>query len=160
MSNTGHRNTGDWNTCNFEAGYFNTIESDNIRIFNKDYSRKLWEEVDKPMFLYFYLTEWIRTEDMTDKEKKENTGYMTTCGYLREYEYKEAFKKSWDEADKEDRKKIFNIPNFDADIFFEISGIDVRQKDNTDKINKLVAMQQELINKAEEIQKKIKDLSE
>ena len=43
---------------------------------------------------------------MTDKEKEDNESHITTGGYLKSYEYKEAFKKSWDEADQEDREPI------------------------------------------------------
>jgi hypothetical protein len=156
--NTGDRNTGNWNNCNFETGYFNTTQSDDVRIFNKSYPREKWESLDKPDFLYFNLTEWIRSEDMTDKEKEENPTHETTCGYLRKYEYKEAFKESWDEASKEDRKKVFNLPNFDADILLEISGIDVRKDDNSDKIKTLIEAQKELVEKAAEIQKQIEGL--
>ncbi|MEE9352561.1 MAG: pentapeptide repeat-containing protein [Thiotrichaceae bacterium] len=167
-SNTGDRNTGDWNTgssntgywnnCNYETGFFNTIQSDTVRIFNKEYSREEWNNLDKPDFIYFDITEWIHSEDMTDKEKEDNPTHETTCGYLRKYEYKEAFKKSWDEADKEDRKKVFNLPNFDAEIFLEISGIDVSKDDNSDKIEKLKAAQKDLIDKANEIKKQIEEL--
>ena len=62
---------------------------------------------------------------MTDKEKEENPGYKTTGGYLKKSDYKEAFKKSWDEADHEDRMKIKDLPNFNEEIFFDISGIKV-----------------------------------
>jgi len=40
-----------------------------------------------------------------------------------------AFKISWNKASKEDRELIKKIPNFDKDMFLEISGIDV-DKDN------------------------------
>ena len=37
--------------------------------------------------------------------------------------YKEAFQKSWDRASTEDKKLLEKLPNFDWDIFTEISGI-------------------------------------
>ena len=127
-SNTGCNNTGNWNACDHETGAFNTKQSDTIRVFNKDCSRKEWLEADKPEFLYFNLTEWVREEDMTDQEKEDNETFHTTGGYLKSYDYKEAFQKSWDEADAEDRAKLFKLPNFDAEVFKEISGIDVTEK--------------------------------
>ena len=39
--------------------------------------------------------------------------------------YKEAFKLSWNRADKTDRMLIKKVPGFDKELFFEISGIDV-----------------------------------
>ena len=156
--NTGNWNTGNWNQCDNETGFFNTEQSGDIRIFNNQYSREKWNELDKPSFIYFCLTEWISQSDMTEKEMEENPSYKITEGYLKEYEYKEAFKKSYDAASNEDKKKVFNLPNFDAKIFKEISGIDVTINDNTDKIEDLLKAQKELLSKAEEIKKQIEEL--
>lgn len=62
---------------------------------------------------------------MTIDEKKDNPGYETAGGYLREYSYKEAFQRSWEKASLEDRELVTKLPNFDPDIFYEISGIRV-----------------------------------
>ena len=95
---------------------------------------------------------------MTEAEKEAKPSYETTGGYLKEYDYKEAFRKSWDNASAEDKALLFNLPNFDADIFKEISGIDVHTPDNADKIEELKKAQQELIKKAQEIQDQIEGL--
>ena len=65
---------------------------------------------------------------MTTAEKEAHTEYKTTGGYLKSYEYKEAFRKSFEAAKAkddwaEDLAKLKAIPNFDAEIFYEISGI-------------------------------------
>lgn len=126
-NNTGNWNTGNWNSVNCETGYFNTTTADTIRVFNKTISLSEWEQTRIPDFLFFDLAEWIPTSDMTDREKKNYPEYKTTGGYLKSYKYKEAFKKSWDEADPEDRERVRDIPGFDPDIFYEISGIDLRE---------------------------------
>ena len=125
--NPGHRNTGNWNVCDRETGFFNTQEIKTIRVFNKDCAVAVWDQADKPCFLHFDLTEWICEGDMTDQEKIDNNTFHITGGYLKSYEYKEAFQKSWDEAGEEDRAKLFELPNFDAEVFKEISGIDVTE---------------------------------
>ena len=127
--NTGDWNTGDWNTTDRETGYFNTIQSHSIRVFNKTISKTEWEEVCLPDWLYFDLTEWVPLPDMTTKEREEHPEHVTTGGYMREYTYKEAFQKAWDESDPVDREHIREIPGFDAEIFYEISGIDLRGSD-------------------------------
>ena len=71
------------------------------------------------------LTKFIWSDDMTDKEKEDHPEHECLQGYLRKMSYKEAFKYSWDSADKDDRKLILGLPNFDNEIFKEISGIDV-----------------------------------
>ena len=124
--NTGHRNTGDWNTGDRNTGHFNTVTPETILVFNKECSRKDWDNTTKPDFIYFEgLTKFIWSSVMTDEEKKEHQGHECLGGYLRKTTYKEAFKYSWDNADKEDRKLVLELPNFDNEIFKEISGIDV-----------------------------------
>lgn len=72
------------------------------------------------------MTKFVELKDMTKEEKAANPGCESIGGYLKTLEYKEAFQKSWDNADPQDRIKIKDLPNFDADIFYEISGIDLR----------------------------------
>jgi hypothetical protein len=44
---------------------------------------------------------------------------------LKKYEYKEAFQNSYNKATREEQLKIKDLLHFDADIFYEISGIRV-----------------------------------
>jgi len=152
-SNKGNGNTGDWNTVNKETGFFNTVQSETVRVFNKDVSVDDWNNSTKPDLLYFHLTEWVDYDDMTGADKEENPTHETTGGYLRKYDYKEAFQKSYNEASTEDKELLLNLPNFDADVFFEISGIDVRKKDNSDKIDAINK-------KIKELQAEVDNLSE
>lgn len=104
-------NTGDLNTGDLNTGFFNTITPSDILIFNKPANREVFEKLDKPSFIYFNLTEWVAESKMSDDEKKTNPTFFTTGGYLKKHDYKEAFKRSWDAASKEDRAKVFNLPN-------------------------------------------------
>ena len=74
--------------------------------------------------MFFNIAKWICEEQMTDEEKANNKSFYTTGGYLKKFKYKEAFVNSFNNADNTDRMKMWNCPNFDAQIFFEISGID------------------------------------
>lgn len=123
--NSGDWNSGNWNACDYETGAFNTKRSDTIRLFNKECGREEWENAEVPGFLYFDLCVWVSADDMTDEEKTKNPEFNVRGGYLKTLNYKEAFKKAWDDADEEDRQKLFDLPNFDAEVFKEISGIDV-----------------------------------
>ena len=60
---------------------------------------------------------------MTDQEKKDHPDAYVCDGYLKTISYKTAWRKSWDKADNADRNRLFELPNFDPDIFEEISGI-------------------------------------
>ena len=134
--NTGYRNTGDCNTgsynaCNHSAGMFNTKEQP-MYLFNKptDFTRDEFKNVfpNEHRLLFnspFPLTEWIDERDMSDKEKKANPSCKTTGGYLKERTYHEAWRIMWDSWTKKQQKSIKKLPNFDKDIFKEITGIEV-----------------------------------
>ena len=142
--NTGDHNTGSWNKCNNESGYFNSTTSELIRVFNKIVDKKTWDKFEKPNFIYFGLTEWINSEDMSSEEKELNPSHIITDGFLKICEYKEAFKRSWDEAPYEDKIKILDCPNFDNDVFFEISGINVEKELNKQKKVSIELTQEQL----------------
>ncbi len=127
--NTGNRNTGNWNTGNWNTGYCNTDKPTNVRIFNKETEVKI-EDIIFPKFFYFNLTEWIDEKDMNDKEKEAYPTYVTTQGYLKCKSHHQAWRESWDEADLEDKKKCLSLPNWNNELFKEISGIDVEKELN------------------------------
>lgn len=132
---TGNRSTGDWSTSDWSTGHFCTIDGMGFGAFNKiiheDFSTaiEIWSNAEKPHCLFFNLTEWVKSEEMTELEKKKNPTHKKNGGYLRVLDYKESFTKSVVSATKEERDMIRALPNFDDDIFFEISGCDLRKLD-------------------------------
>ncbi len=147
--NVGDRNVGGWNVGDRNTGYFNSGIISQIKVFDIDTDLDLWEKVNKPDFIYFNLTTWVTTLDMSQQEKDDNPSFGNTGGYLKRLDYKEAFKNYYNLATKEDREKIFNIPNFDADKFLEISGIDVRiDADKEAKKAELIAKAEALLEQA------------
>jgi hypothetical protein len=60
---------------------------------------------------------------MTGTEKKEYPHYSVTTGFLRVFGYKQAWKKSFDEASQKDVEKTVKLPNFSYKLFEEITGI-------------------------------------
>lgn len=71
-------------------------------------------------------TVWINEKYMTDSEKEENPTWECTGGYLKIIEAtNEDKQKWWDNLDDEDREEVMSLPNFDKDIFKEITGIEV-----------------------------------
>jgi hypothetical protein len=127
--NSGNRNSGDFNSGDRNSGGFNTDEP-KMRMFNKDTDYTYTEFCKarlRPSFQEFDLNTWIREEMMTDKEKEENPSYKTTGGYLKTLKYKEAWAVFWRKTDEKNRQKFLKLPNFDAKIFKEITGVDVDQ---------------------------------
>lgn len=122
LSNTGDRNTGDWNKTNRSAGVF-CNEEPKLIMFNKetDMTFKEWENTRA----YDVLNGidkfgWVYYEEMTKEEKEQYESAETCGGYLKEIPRKEAVEKWWKNLDIEDKQEIFNLPNFDLDIFNDI----------------------------------------
>ena len=121
--NSGYYNSGDWNSGNCNSGFFNT-ETPPVRIFNKE-TNVPRNDIDFPSFLYFNLNVWVPHDTATEEEKEAYKTEIETCGgFLKTLSYKEAFRLAWDKADKEEHKKLLKLPNWDNEIFKEISGID------------------------------------
>ena len=120
-SNSGDWNSGDWNSGNWNSGYCN-LDAPLIRIFGKN-TTKTRDEIYFPDYFNFELNRWINVSEMTDKEKEKFGWYKTTEGYLKKVEYKEAWRISFEKADKEDVSKTLKLPNFNYKIFEKISGI-------------------------------------
>ena len=121
--NSGNRNSGSWNSGDYNSGFFNT-DSPLVRIFNKETNIPR-DDIDFPSFLYFDLTVWVSHDTATDKEKEEHKIEIETCGgFTKAIPYKEAFRIAWNKASKEEHKKLLKLPNWNNEIFMEISGID------------------------------------
>lgn len=124
--NSGYRNSGYGNSTNRESGIFNS-EPGTLRMFNKPTNKK-WNEIDHPDFSEFYLTKWISESEMTDEEKKADPQFHVRHGYLKKFEWKEAWANFWRDTDENNRKKFLALPNFDPKVFKDITGIDVEVK--------------------------------
>ena len=81
---------------------------------------------------------------MSDEEKKGDPDFHVRGGYLKTLEYKEAFQKAYNDASQEDKDKLLKLPNFDAEVFKEISGIDVSKTDCEGRIVKIDGVEYEL----------------
>jgi diacylglycerol kinase family enzyme len=60
---------------------------------------------------------------MTDEEKKINPKAYITDGYLKVYEYKQAWSNLWETLSEQERQSFKELPNFDSDVFEFITGI-------------------------------------
>ena len=125
--NTGDWNTGDWNKSSFNTGCFNTKEQ-KIRLFNKPSSMTYREWIDSDARYLLNqipknVVEWVHKEDMTDTEKAAHPTYETTGGYIKVLDESECGQLWWNALTDYQKNIIKGIPNFDADIFFQCTGI-------------------------------------
>lgn len=138
--NTGKENTGDWNTGNCNTGDFNMTnnatgcfctEKQTMMFFDKPstWTFKDWKHSDayRALFGHIDLTKWVSYEDMTDVEKAEHPESEATGGYLKELDYKLACCEGWVKMTDDEKQAVKNLPNFDAEKFEQITGIDVNE---------------------------------
>ena len=127
--NTGDWNTGDWNTGNSNSGMFCTEKNPKIKLFDKNSDLTFFDarEIRGIQILNWNYENnwWIYKENMTEQEKKNNPDYETLGGYLKSVSHKEACKIMWDRLGADEKEEVKKIPNFDKDVFLEVTGIEV-----------------------------------
>ena len=97
--NIGNWNSGDWNKINYSNGCFNTIEP-KIKFFNKE-SNLTYED-------------WL----LSDAKKILKEIPIENNKYAQDW---------WNRLEDTYKQIILDIPNFDREIFKEITGIDVNK---------------------------------
>ena len=127
--NSGDCNSGDWNKCNFSNGCFNTV-SPKIYLFNKpsEWTYGDWLNSEACYLLNQIpgdVLEYIYLSDMTDEEKAAHPEAETTGGYLKILDNSECAVIWWRGLSDRQKAVITAIPNFDKEIFKQITGIDV-----------------------------------
>jgi len=75
--------------------------------------------------IQFEPNQWVWADDMSDEEKIAHPEHETTGGYLKIRDDTDCYKEWWNSLTNEEKEVIKNIPNFDADKFFIITGIKV-----------------------------------
>ena len=113
--NSGNWNSGNWNSCNCSNGVFCNQGDKDIRIFNKPSGMSL-EEFWNSKYFEALQSEPLELTYWDDKSKK-----------MKCRSYKDACAIWWSKLTEENKKIIQQIPNFDPDVFLDITGIDVRE---------------------------------
>ena len=99
--NVGYYNTGDWNNTDYSAGCFNTTP-DKFRMFNK-------------------------STNMTREEWRSSNAYTILSNMPDVIGCRQIW---WEAISPELKSAVLSIPNFDAEIFKEITGINVEESKN------------------------------
>ena len=125
--NSGDCNSGYWNSGNRNSGFFNSDEPC-VRMFNKLTDKKIGD-IEIPSWCYFNLTVWVSHDTASEEERQEHKAEIETCGgFLKSINYKDAWRIAWNRASIEERKKLFDLPNWDNQVFKEITGIDAENE--------------------------------
>jgi hypothetical protein len=116
LNNTGNRNTG----------FFNTVDQYKVQVFNGPMVDRSEFIQACPLWIFDPApATWIYELDMSDQEKSEHPTFHTCGGYLRQNDWHDEWQKAYANASKEDIQKVRNLEGFDAEIFKEITGIDL-----------------------------------
>ena len=108
-NNSGWGNSGDFNSCNDNNGIFCNKTDTNIRIFNISSGMSLEDFRNSEYWAALYSAPF-RLVKMVDGELVTQT-------------YKEACAEWWEKTSEANKKIIQKIPNFDTEVFEDITGI-------------------------------------
>ncbi len=125
--NSGDCNSGDWNKTSNAVGCFNT-EQQKLKFFDKetDMTLEQWWNSDARYLMNqidFRPADWIWSNEMTDEEKKAHPEHETTGGYLKIRNNSDCCTEWWNGLSERNKNIIRSIPNFDAEKFYQITGI-------------------------------------
>ena len=121
--NSGNFNSGYYNSGDYNSGYFNNTNS-KVRLFNKntdiEFNSEIIDKLNNILYKVKPLLTYVSKDQMTEQELKDNPSANTTGGFLRN-----EGKQSWVNVTKEDFEFIKSLPNFDANVFKELTGVDL-----------------------------------
>ena len=133
--NSGNWNSGNWNSTNFSTGFFNS-EQQPIYMFNQPTNMQRDDICNlagiQILNRNYENSWWIYSENMSAEEKATHPEHETTGGYLKTIDFKTACRMMWDKLDEEERQAVMELPNFDAEVFEEITGISVERNVEND----------------------------
>jgi hypothetical protein len=118
--NSGNRNSGDWNSGDGNSGYFNTKVP--LYFFNQPSELEYTEVLSNKMRSLNVkpIVQWIGESLMNDTEKQQNPSYKVTGGFLRKTD-----RHDFSQLTKEDKDFIKSLPNFNNEIFKQITKVDL-----------------------------------
>ena len=127
--NSGDCNSGDWNQTDFSNGCFNT-KKQTIHMFNRpsDWTYDDWlnsEACSLMRQIQMNAVKWVRAQDVSEKEAAAHPEVKTTNGYLKVLDNTKSAIRWWKTLNQRQKNVITAIPNFNKEIFKEITGIDV-----------------------------------
>ena len=137
--NSGYRNSGDLNSGDLNSGDLNSGDLNSV-IFNKtNGSNGVFCNVEPKICIFNIPTDWTLKEfyiskyyraimssdfPLTEWKPKENPAENGVDGELIVNSYEDACRRWWDGMTAENKEIVKSIPNFNIDVFCDITGID------------------------------------
>jgi len=141
--NVGHCNVGDYNIgcdnigcanlgdkisgdCSVKGDFSFFCTKQNVRFFNKPFSGDI-REISMPPVIVKFMKIFKKTMRNANKSNIDIDLMLLSEDDMRLLYYQH-WRKAWDKLNDQERKETLNLPNFDNNIFKEITGIDVYQE--------------------------------
>ena len=124
--NSGHHNNGNDNSGSYNNGCRNSGNYNNGNYNISDYSNGCFNTKQTKMFLFNQLSNWTLEDWYNSKASTILDVYVSVS--LIEKTKEEIFEQqqqNWNQLSQEQKNIVMAIPNFDKEIFKEITGIDV-----------------------------------
>ena len=137
--NSGYMNSGDRNSGDMNSGYRNSGDR-NSGVFNKtNGSNGVFCNKETTICIFNIQTDWTLREFYTSKfydairsspfsltewQSDESSTENGVDGKLIVNTYEEACRRWWDGMSEENKNIVKSIPNFDIDVFCDITGIE------------------------------------
>ena len=127
--NSGYRNSGDRNSGERNSGVFNKTNGSNGVFCNKEPKICIFNiQTDWTLIEFYQSKYWdaICSSDfpLTEWKNKADAGENGVDGELVVNTYEDACRRWWDGMSADNKAIIKSMPNFDIDVFCDITGID------------------------------------
>jgi hypothetical protein len=124
--NSGHHNNGNDNSGSYNNGCRNSGNYNNGNYNISDYSNGCFNTKQTKMFLFNQLSNWTLEDWYNSKASTILDVYVSVSPIEKtKEEIFEQQQQNWNQLSQEQKNIVMAIPNFDKEIFKEITGIDV-----------------------------------
>ena len=103
-----------------------------MRFFNKESNIKR-SDFNIRVYPDLKICSWVEVDNLPKDEQTKSAKQMG--GVLKTLTYKEAWIEYWNRASEDDKKWYQELPNFSAELFEEITGINVEAKEEMIEID-------------------------
>lgn len=128
IGNFGNHNSGDWNKTDYSCGCFNTVRQ-KLYFFNKPSDLTVSEWIGSRAYevllgMPAYEIRGLYVSSIAGDETKTNSHVTKAAGKIKGNE-KTVVNDWWKDLTDSERSAVMSMPNFDKDIFSEVTGVEL-----------------------------------
>jgi len=117
--NSGNRNSGDFCSCDYSSGIFMTKKI-TYEAFNKQLTKEEYDDlIGSEGFMLLQCFRLYAFKTRTEKNGQKHLAYLS---------YKASWRMFWQTITPMQKLTVKRMPHFDADVFYEITGIRITQR--------------------------------